>query len=80
MEKWFVILENKIKRKFLVIHTSFINEFESVMCIQDRTRFALHIFGSSYRERLARLAFINYLRKTQKYKFRIWVLFDFFKS
>lgn len=79
MEKWFIVLENKVKKRFLVFQTSFINEFESVMCKQDKTKFALHVFGLSYREKLARIAFIDYLKKNQKYKFSLWVLMDFFK-
>lgn len=75
---YFAVMTDKIRKKYIVIKTSFIDALESIFIHQDKGHYSMQVFSDRYNDRLERIEYIKFLRK-RGYRFKYRLLFDFLK-
>lgn len=75
---YFAVITDKLRKKYIVVKTSFIEALEGVFIQQDKEIYSMQAFSDRYNDRLERIEYIKFLRKRGcRFKYRL--LFDFLK-
>lgn len=75
---YFVVITDKIRKKYIVVKTTFIEALESIFIQQNKEVCSMQVFSDRYNDRLERIEYIKFLRK-RGYRFKYRLLFDFLK-
>lgn len=75
---YFAVITDKIRKKYIVVKTTYIEALESIFIQQNKEVFSIQIFSDRYNDRLERIEYIKFLRK-RGYRFKYRLLFDFLK-
>lgn len=75
---YFVVITDKMRKKYIVVKTLFIAALENIFMHQDKEVYSMQAFSDRYNDRLERIEYIKFLRK-RGYKFKYRLLFDFLK-
>ncbi|CDE59187.1 unknown [Fusobacterium sp. CAG:439] len=75
---YFAVITDKLRKKYIVVKTSFIEALEGVFIQQDKEIYSMQAFSDRYNDRLERIEYIKFLRK-RGYRFKYRLLFDFLK-
>lgn len=75
---YFAVITDKLRKKYIVVKTSFIEALEGVFIQQDKEIYSMQAFSDHYNDRLERIEYINFLRK-RGYRFKYRLLFEFLK-
>lgn len=75
---YFAVITDKIRKKYIVVKTSFIEALESIFIQQNKEVYSMQVFSDRYNDRLERIEYIKFLRK-RGYRFKYRLLFDFLK-
>lgn len=76
MENYFIVIIDKIKRKYYVVRTSYLFAFESIYLKKNKKEWSMMIFSDDYSERINRLKFIKGIRR-DNYRFMRKLLGEF---
>ena len=74
---YFAVITDKIRKKYIVVKTSFIDAIESIFIRQDKGHYCRY-FQTGIMDRLERIEYVKFLRQ-RGYKFKYRLLFDFLK-
>lgn len=75
---YFAVITDKIRKKYIVVKTIYIEALESIFIQQDKEVYSMQVFSDRYNDRLERIEYIKFLRK-RVYRFKYRLLFDFLK-
>lgn len=75
---YFAVITDKLRKKYIVVKTSFIEALEGVFIQQDKEIYSMQAFSDRYNDRLERIEYIKFLRK-RGYRFKYRLLIDFLK-
>lgn len=75
---YFAVITDKIRKKYIVVKTTFIEALESIFIQQNKEVYSMQVFSDRYNDRLERIEYIKFLRK-RGYRFKYRLLFDFLK-
>lgn len=77
---YFVVITDKIRKKYIVVKTSFIDALESIFIRQDKGDYSMQVFSDRYNDRLERIEYIKFLRKLFDYTKTNWSKFYFIRT